>query len=91
MNRLVSAALVYLSLCGSVWAQSSADGTVRGVLRDEQGGVLPGVTVTATSRTVPGTPTAVSEANGSYRLVNLRPGEYTITAATIVVTRLSKA
>ena len=80
MNRLVSAALVYLSLCGSVWAQSSADGTVRGVLRDEQGGVLPGVTVTATSPTQPGSRTAVSEADGSYRLLNLRPGEYTITA-----------
>lgn len=80
MKRLTLAAVILLLTSAAVWAQSASEGTVRGVIHDEQGGVLPGVTVNATSPTVVGTFTAVSETDGSYRLLNLRPGEYTITA-----------
>jgi hypothetical protein len=61
-------------------AQTSAEGTMRGSVRDQQGGVLPGVTIAATSVTTAGAATAVSEADGSYRLLGLAPGEYTVTA-----------
>ena len=80
MKRLVCATVLMLGVCGSALAQSAAEGTIRGVIHDEQGGVLPGVTVSATSPTVAGTFTAVSESDGSYRLLNLHPGEYTIAA-----------
>ncbi len=80
MKRLVWATVVLFAFSGWVRAQSTAEGTVRGVIHDEQGGVLPGVTVTATSPTVAGTFTAVSDGEGGYRLLNLAPGEYTITA-----------
>src|SRR5437899_12923337 len=80
MKRVACGTLLMLLVCGSSLAQSAAEGTIRGIIHDEQGGVLPGVTVSATSPTVAGTFTAVSESDGSYRLLNLRPGEYTIAA-----------
>src|SRR5437899_9514486 len=80
MKRVACGTLLMLLVCGSSLAQSAAEGTIRGVVHDEQGGVLPGVTVSATSPTVAGTFTAVSESDGSYRLLNLHPGEYTIAA-----------
>lgn len=58
---------------GPVDAQIASEGTVRGVVRDAGGGVLPGVTVTAVSRTVPGTHISLTEADGQYRLLNLPP------------------
>ena len=60
--------------------QASGDGTIRGVVKDSEGGVLPGVTVTATSPSMATPITAVSTTDGTYRLLNLPPGEYTITA-----------
>ena len=64
----------------SASAQSTADGAVRGYVRDQQGGALPGVAVVATSPTVGGTREAVSDEEGFYRLTNLPPGEYTLAA-----------
>jgi outer membrane receptor protein involved in Fe transport len=64
----------------TAFAQVSADGTIRGTVHDEQGGVLPGVSVTATSQSAPRPVVAVSDADGTYRLLNLVPGEYVITA-----------
>ena len=61
-------------------AQIATEGTVRGVVRDAEGGVLPGVTVTAVSPTVPGTHIGVSESDGQYRLLNLSPGVFDVVA-----------
>jgi hypothetical protein len=80
MTRISLALIVSLSLANAAWAQSSSEGTIRGTVKDEQGGVLPGVTISASSPSVAGTFTAVSSTDGSYRLLNLRPGEYTIVA-----------
>ncbi len=44
---------------------AQTEGSIRGYLRDEQGAVLPGVTVTATSPTVGGTYTAVTDQRGA--------------------------
>src|SRR5512142_2203923 len=49
-----------------------------GTVKDAQGGVLPGVTVTATSPALIGTQTAVSEANGTYQFPSLPEGTYTL-------------
>ena len=80
MKFAVPATLVLFSLCGTASAQTTAEGTIRGVIHDALGGVLPGVTVVAASPTVAGSFTSVSDAAGSYRLLNLSPGEYSITA-----------
>jgi hypothetical protein len=54
-------------------------GSISGTIKDEQGGVLPGVTVTAQG--VDATQTFVTEATGEYRFLNLAPGPYKVTAA----------
>src|SRR5262245_10730347 len=73
-------ALLLFLPAGTVEAQISSEGTVRGVIRDAEGGVLPGVTVTAVSPTAPGTHISVSESDGQYRLLNLPPGVFDVVA-----------
>jgi carboxypeptidase family protein len=58
----------------------TGQGGLRGYVKDEQGGALPGVTVTATSPALIQPATAVTDAEGYYRLINLPPGTYTISA-----------
>jgi hypothetical protein len=71
--------LLSILVSGPAFAQSAGNGSVRGHVRDEQGAVLPGATVTAVSPDAPGTYTAVSDNEGFYRLLDLPPGTYTIT------------
>ena len=79
-QRLKLVALLVFLTAGPADAQISSEGTVRGVVRDAEGGVLPGVTVTAVSPTVPGTHISVSESDGQYRLLNLPPGVFDVVA-----------
>jgi hypothetical protein len=46
-------------------------GDIRGVVTDESGAILPGVTVTIRGSAVPGAPTTVSNESGVYRFPNL--------------------
>ena len=55
-------------------------GAIFGVVKDDSGAVLPGVTVEARSKTVVGASTAVTDAQGVYRFPALPPGTYTVTA-----------
>jgi hypothetical protein len=73
-------ALSVMTMAGPADAQIASQGTVRGVIRDADGGVLPGVTVTAVSPTDPGTHITVSESDGQYRLLNLSPGAFDVVA-----------
>ena len=57
---------------------ASSTGTIQGRIADAQGAVLPGVTVTATSPSMPGIQTAVSSETGNYRFPALPPGTYTL-------------
>ncbi len=66
--------LVFLPV--AAWAQSS----VTGVVRDTSGGVLPGVTVEAASPAlIEKVRSVVTDAQGLFRIVDLRPGPYTVT------------
>ena len=57
-----------------------AQATLTGVVRDSSGAVLPGVTVEAASPVlIEKVRTAVSDGNGRYQIVDLRPGAYTVT------------
>jgi hypothetical protein len=71
--------LVCLAVPAPLAAQGG-DGSLRGTVRDEQGGAIPGVTITATSPALIAPAVAVSESDGTYRLVNLPPGTYTVQA-----------
>src|SRR5215510_456630 len=79
-QRLKLVAMCVFMAAGPVHAQISSEGTVRGVVRDAEGGVLPGVTVTAVSPTAPGTHISVSESDGQYRLLNLPSGVFDVVA-----------
>ena len=63
-------------LPSAAFAQASIIGTVK----DTSGAVLPGVTVEAASPVlIEKVRTSVTDANGRYQLVDLRPGSYTVT------------
>ena len=71
--------IVLVVVSSSAGAQIVSEGSIRGVVKDAQGAVLPGATVTAASPTVTGIRTTVSDSQGNYRLIDLPPGEYTLT------------
>ena len=59
---------------------ASAQSTITGVVSDSSGAVLPGVTVEATSDAlIEKVRTAVTDASGQYRIIDLRPGLYHVT------------
>ncbi len=63
--------------CVPALAQSTS-GTIEGRVTDEQGGALPGATVTLVSKT--GSRTTTTDAEGGYRFLALDPGQYSVTA-----------
>src|SRR5688572_25770063 len=77
--RLLSWALAMMLASSAAFAQgggASSTGSISGEIKDAQGGVLPGVTVTATSPAQIGALTAVSNEAGIYRFPAVPPGEY---------------
>ena len=76
------ATLVRVSLLLLLPALASAQSSITGVVRDASGGVLPGVTVEAASPAlIEGTRSTVTDDRGAYRIIELRPGTYTVTFA----------
>jgi hypothetical protein len=89
MRRLIASPLIRayiaclsLALVLVTGAQASAQGrqtgTLRGTAQDSTDAVLPGVTITATSESLQGTRTTVTDMNGIYEIVGLPNGEYVI-------------
>jgi hypothetical protein len=69
--------VVSLLLPSAAYAQAA----ITGVVRDASGGVLPGATVEAASPVlIEKGRSVVTDANGQYRIVDLRPGTYSVTA-----------
>ena len=55
-------------------------GAIAGVVKDPSGSVIAGVTVEASSPAlIEGKRTTTTGGNGEYRIVDLRPGDYTVT------------
>jgi hypothetical protein len=81
-RRLGGAGIVALALLllmpRTVLGQTA--GSITGSARDESGAVLPGVTVEAASPAlIEKTRSAVTDAEGRYNILNLRPGVYVLT------------
>src|SRR5207302_8567316 len=74
------AAIVLLLLLPNVgWAQSGTSGTLAGVVKDPSGAVIPGVTVEASSPAlIEKVRSVTTDSQGLYRIVDLRPGTYTV-------------
>src|SRR5689334_19023936 len=71
---------IVLALTLLVPAAAYAQASIIGTVKDTSGAVLPGVTVEAASPVlIEKVRTAVTDGNGRYQLVDLRPGEYTVT------------
>ncbi len=78
-SNIIWALLATLALASSAFAQgggASSTGSISGEVKDAQGGVLPGVTVTATSPAQIGSLTAITNEAGLYRFPAVPPGEY---------------
>src|SRR5713226_4513972 len=57
-----------------------AQSAIAGVVKDTTGAVLPGVTVEAASPAlIERTRTAVTDQQGQYKIIDLRPGVYVVT------------
>ena len=81
MRRVLLASFAAtILLTSSLAAAQTGDGSLRGYVKDDQGAVLPGVSVTAQSPALLTPVSVVSDSTGYYRLLNLPPGTYTLTA-----------
>src|SRR5687767_4610349 len=78
--RTLRAALFVVGLLVLLPSAVFAQASITGVVKDSSGAVLPGVTVEAASPAlIEKVRTAVTDASGTYRLVDLRSGTYTVT------------
>ena len=76
VGLMVTALLI--GVCTPAWAQGTSG--IAGVVRDTSGGVLPGVTVEATSPVlIEKGRSVVTDDQGLYRFTDLLPGTYTVT------------
>src|SRR5471032_205070 len=75
--KVIVLTLVALVATSAVASAQVLSGTVSGVVKDDQGGVLPGVLVTLQG--VDATQTYTTESNGDFRFLNLAPGLYKVT------------
>src|SRR5262249_40693606 len=75
------AALAIVATCGLAPAAAQTGqmfGELVGKVTDDQGGVLPGVTVTLSGPAAMGSPTTVSNEQGRYRFPAVNSGTYTL-------------
>lgn len=71
---------VSLTAVPSAMSQSTASASIVGVVEDASGSTLPGVTVEVTSPVlIERFRTATTNTAGQYRIIDLRPGIYTVT------------
>ena len=77
MALLIGAAIGWLAP-GTAYAQ--ATGTITGIVTDESGAVMPGVTVDVTNTATNQSRTAVSGPDGFYTVLLLQPGPYSVKA-----------
>ena len=67
-------------ICHPVFAQERFGG-LAGTVVDTSQAPVPGVNVTATNKQTGATHVAVSGGDGAYRIADLEPGRYTVTAS----------
>src|SRR5215472_12974022 len=80
--RTVSVAIrVFVSLVSFIVfvPEGMAQSAFTGVVKDQSGAVLPGVTVEASSPAlIEKSKSTVSDERGAYRIIDLRPGDYSV-------------
>src|SRR5205809_3468857 len=77
--RVLKAALIVSGWLVILPTSAFAQTTLSGVVRDSSGGVLPGVTVEASSPVlIEKVRSAITDGSGQYQIVDLRPGTYAV-------------
>jgi len=80
MTRRVTFALGLLACLLALPTAARAQSAITGVVKDTSGAVLPGVTIEASSDAlIEKSKAVVSDGEGVYRIVDLRPGTYVVT------------
>ena len=82
MTRFLSICLFILAalLCaGHAFAQGTDLGTVRGVVTDSAGAVIPGASVTITDTSTGSVRATTTNSQGNYEMFGLKSGTYTVT------------
>ena len=81
-SRTRLALMFCLAVVGAgLWSSPAyAQSAISGVVKDETGAVMPGVSVEAASDVlIEKVRSAITDENGAYRMVDLRPGKYLLT------------
>jgi len=75
-----SACVLALLVCSAAPAAAQGVGAIGGIIDDNSGAVLPGVTVTLTNPrgTIGGNQTTVTDERGAFQFLRLVPGTYTV-------------
>jgi len=80
-KRITFVAFLCLALVAMLGAQvARQSGVIRGTVTDSEGNPLPGMTITGTSPSQLGAVSDVTNEQGGFRLSNLAPGTYVLTA-----------
>ena len=82
MRRMIQVFLVaaWTIVPPAAYGQSDTTGAIAGTVKDDTGAVLPGVTVEAASPAlIEKVRSVVTDDQGNYKIVDLRPGPYTVT------------
>jgi hypothetical protein len=81
MRRLGVFAALFFSLCGLASFAQNATTSLRGVVKDPSGAMVPGALVTLENGATGQKLTTMSKAGGEYQLLQIPPAMYTITVS----------
>jgi hypothetical protein len=76
-NRFLAGFILMAGMAALFYSQAAV-GKIFGTVKDENGGYLPGVTVTATNIGTSAVTTTLTEKKGTFRFLALDPGLYQI-------------
>ena len=76
--KLLVLTVLMLGAAVAAWAQST--GTLRGIITDTQGAIVPGVSVVVRNQATGAERTIVSDSSGAYVAASLPPGPYRVQA-----------
>ena len=80
LSLLLATVFALTCVIGPITASAQTGTSISGVVKDESGGALPGVTVEVSSPAlIEKVRTAVTDGEGRYSIVSLRPGVYKVT------------
>src|SRR5690242_14616528 len=78
VKRILFLCVAALTLAATLCAQGGLTGTISGIVKDPNGGVVPGAKVTAKNAATNAAVDTLTDDSGYYRFTSLVPGHYTL-------------